>query len=211
MQIFFAPMACSLAARIAAYEADLKADFVQVGLHSKLTPDGRSFRDISLKGQVAALITDQGRLLTENAAVLQYLADRRPESHLAPPPASEERYELQAWLSFVGSEMHKQILWPIYNPGSSEDGKAYARSLMPHRLSYLNLQLADRPCLLGDDFTVADAYLVWALLLFQRNLGDLSAWPVVQNYLQAQLQRPAVARALAEERALLAQERILVS
>lgn len=204
LELYFSPMACSLASRIALYESGLPATFRRVTLATKEVENGGDLRDISPKGQVPALRLADGQVLTEGAAVLQYIADQAPASGLAPPNGAFARYELQSWLGFIGTEIHKQVFWTLFSPNTQPEAKAFVRTLLPAKLDYLEQRLAGRDFLLGANFTVADAYLTWALLLMQRIGVDFSAWPAVDAFLKRCLARPQVARAVGEEAALLA-------
>ena len=198
MQLYFAPLSCSMATRIAIYEAGLDAGFHRVELATKRLADGRDYREINPKGQVPALVTDDGQILTEGAAVLQYVADLAPASRLAPPAGSFERYRLQQWLSFIGTELHKGVFYFIFNPASPDAARAFARELVLPRYDHLSAHLEGREFLL-DDFTVADAYLVTSLGWAQPAGIDVAQWPVLAAYADRLRQRPAVARALREE------------
>lgn len=199
MDLYFSPLACSLASRIAIYEAGADARFNRVDTKAGRTADGADYRRINPKGLVPALKTDDGEVLTENAAILQYIADRFPDAGLA--PTGFERYRLQQWLSFVGSELHKLVFQPLLSPKTDEAAKALARSQAQERLTYLNEHLEGREYLL-DRFSVADAYLAVVLNWSQAVKLDLSPYPAVVAY-RARLQaRPALARAMAEELAL---------
>jgi len=207
VQLYFSPLACSLATRIALYEAALDADttFHNVTLTTKRYDDGADFWKVSAKGQVPALITRDGGLLTENAAVLQYVADLAPASGLAPPATEPARYQLQQWLSFVGAELHKQVFAVVFNPATPAEAKAYVlASVLPGKLDYLATVLADRPFLVGDTFTVADAYLTTVLIWCRADevKVDLARWPPLAAYLTRMLARPQVRRAFGEERVL---------
>ena len=197
MELYFAPLACSLATRIALYEADVPARFHEVDTRAKRLADGTDYFAVNAMGQVPVLRTDDGELLTENAAVLQYVADRYPESGLA-PQGGMPRYRLQQWLNFITSELHKVVFIPLLDPRSGDESKAYARDKAAQRLSYLNAQLEGREYLL-DRFTVADAYLVTVLNWARFSGIDLTPYPVVEAYLTHLRQRPSIARALAEE------------
>ena len=204
MDLYFSPLACSLATRIAIYEAGLDAEttFHQVALSTKRYDDDRDYWAVTAKGQVPALVTRDGTLLTENAAVLQYVADLAPATRLAPPPTDRARYELQQWLSFIGTELHKQVFAVLYNPRTPPEAKAYALDVaLPDRLGLLARALGDRPFLVGDAFTVADAYLLTVLNWASTKL-DLSAWPALVAYHRRMIARPQVKRAFGEERAL---------
>lgn len=201
MQLFFAPFACSLAARIALDEAKLDADFVQVKSGEPL-PGGTAFSEINPMGYVPVLRTADGRTLTENSAILQYIADLVPDSGLAPQPFSDERYALQRWLSFVGTELHKSVFSPVFAKDSPEAVKLWARSQAPKRFEILSKHLDGRDWLL-DRFTVADAYLLAVLNWCEYAGIDLSPWPVLVTWRARVRERPSVARAMAAEMPLL--------
>ena len=204
MDLYFSPLACSMATRIALYEAGAEATYRQVDLKAKRVVDGSDFLAVNAMGQVPVLRTDTGELLTENPVVLQYVADRHVESGLA-PPAGLERYRLQQWLNFVTSELHKLVFIPLLVGQSPEGAKAFARDRAGPRFAYLDKHLAGREHLL-DRFTVADAYLVTVLNWAAPAGIDLTQWPNVQSYFARLQKRPSVARALAEESALFMQE-----
>jgi glutathione S-transferase len=204
LELYFRPMACSLAVRIALLEAGADARYHRVDLPTKRTVDGDGdFLAISRKGQVPVLRMEDGSLLTENAAVLQYVADRFPAARLAPAAGGPERYRLQEWLSFIATEIHKLFTYPTFMPGTPEPVRAHARALLPHALATVAAHLAGRSYLVGDSFTVADAHLVWALTLARFAGVDLAQWPPLATYLDAMYARPSVAKALEIERALL--------
>lgn len=198
MQLYFAPLSCSLATRIAIYEAGLTAEFQQVELATKRTADGRDYLSINPKGQVPAFVTDDGQTLTEGPAILQYVADLRPESHLAPPAGSIERSRLQQWLNYIATEIHKGVFYLIFNPAVPAEAKAFARDLVRSRYDFLSKHLQGREFLL-DEFSVADAYLVTTLGWAQPAGIDLAPWPELVRYAAGLRARPAVARALGEE------------
>jgi glutathione S-transferase len=199
MDIYFSPLACSLASRIVVYEAGLEADFDRVDTRAMRTNSGKDYHAINAKGLVPALRTDEGQILTENAAILQYLGDRRPEAGLA--PTGFARYQLQQWLSFVSSELHKPIFTPLLSPSFPPEAKAKAKDSAPKALAYLNDHLTGRDWLL-DDFSVADAYLA-AVLNWNRAVQlDLSPYPAIQAYQARLTTRPAVGKAMTEELAL---------
>lgn len=202
LQLYFSPMACSLASRIALMEAGLKARYHQVHLSTKrVADDDGDFRGISLKGAVPVLLLDNGDRLTESAAVLQYIADLNPERGLAPPPGDPDRYRLQEWLSFVGAEIHKAFLFPTF--WYKDDGSlAKPRARITQTLSVPSAHLADREFLVGDRFTVADAHFTWALLLLRPAGVDIAQWPSLSAYLERMQARPAVREAIATEMAL---------
>ena len=200
MDLYFSPLACSMATRIAFYEGGIKANFIAVDTQAKKLADGSDFFSVNDMGQVPVLRTDSGELLTENPVVLQYVADQHPESGLA-PHSGIERYRLQQWLNFTTSELHKVVFVPLLDPTSTEGAKQYAREKAERRLAHLNHHLEGREFLL-DRFSVADAYLV-TVLNWARFVGiDLAKWPAVGAYFDRIVQRPHVAKAMAEEMAL---------
>lgn len=201
MELYFAPLSCSLATRISLYEAGLAASFHQVELATKRVSDGRNYLDINAKGQVPALLTDDGQTLTEGPAILQYVADLAPDSGLAPPAGSLARYRLQQWLNYIATEIHKGVFYLIFNPVVPDAAKDFARDLIRTRYDFLSAHLQGRDFLL-DGFTVADAYLVTTLGWAAPAGIDLAPWPELGRYAAGLRARPAVARALGEELAL---------
>ena len=203
MELYFSPLACSMATRIALYEAGAEAGYIQTDVRTKRLPDGSSFLDVSPLGQVPALRLDTGEVLLENQAILQHVADRYPDAGLAPPPG-RERSLLQQWLSFIGTELHKLVFAPILDQHAAPEVKAYARDKAASRFAVVDHHLEGRAFLL-DRFTVADAYLV-TVLNWNAAIGiDLSPYPALQAYLGRMHEHPSVARAVAEERALYAE------
>jgi len=199
MDIYFSPLACSLASRIAVYESGADATFHRVDTRAGKTASGEDYKAINPKGLVPALRTDDGQVLTENAAILQYIADRTPEAGLAPKGFA--RYQLAQWLSYVGSELHKVVFQPLLSPTYPPEAKARAKQAAPERFAYLDAHLKGRDYLL-DGFSVADAYLA-AVLNWNRAVQfDLSAYPNLVAYQARLTARPAVGKALAEELAL---------
>jgi len=199
LQLYYWPLACSLASRIALTEAALPVRYVLADIFSKtLVEGGGDFWTITPKGAVPVLVMEDGQTLTENAAVLQYIADRRPESGLAPAPGHADRYRLQEWLSFVGAEVHKGFLFPTF--WYDDAAKAAARARIGKTLGVADAHLREREFLVGGRFTVADAYLAWALYLVQRVGVPLAEWPALAAYQERMEQRPAVAASLEAER-----------
>ena len=199
MELFASPMACSLASHITALEAGLpvKVRFVE----NKKTDDGGDYYQISAKGYVPALRLDDGQILNEGPSVLQYLADRKPESGLAPAWGSVERYQLIDTLNYLSTEVHKRIFANVFNPNAAEPTKAAARALFEPTLDYLAKRLGSGEFLVGNKFTVADAYLLTLLNWFVFLKVDLGKWPTIAAYHSRHLQRPAVAKAMGVEMA----------
>jgi glutathione S-transferase len=200
MELFFAPFACSIACRIAFIEAGAAPRYHRVDHKAKLTADGDDYRKINPKGQVPALRTDDGEILTENAAILQYIADQHPQARLV--PAGFARFRMLQWLSFIGSEMHKSIFTPMFSPNSDDAARARARAAAPERFAYLDAELAGREFLAGD-FSLADAYMAAVLRWADLASFDFAAWPSLAAYRERLFARPSVAEAIAEEQRLL--------
>jgi glutathione S-transferase len=197
MELFASPMACSLASHIAVIEAGLpvKVRFVE----NKKTDDGGDYLTVSPYGYVPALRLDDGRVLNEGASVLQYLADRKPETGLAPAWGSDERYQLIDTLHYLGTEVHKRVFYNIFSTTVPAEAKEAATAELGPTLEAIASRLGDREVLVGDRFTVADAYLLtllnWAVFL----KADLGKWPALQSYHRRHLQRPSVVRAMGVE------------
>jgi len=202
LQLYFFPMACSLASRIALMEAGIDAQYRLANIWTKqVVDDGSDFRSVSPKGAVPVLVLENGERLTESAAVLQYIADLKPEAGLAPRFGDPDRYRLQEWLSFIGAEIHKAFLFPTF--WYKDDGSlAKPRARIAQTLSVPARHLADREFLIGNSFTVADAHLTWALLLLRPAGIDIAQWPSLSAYLARMQARPAVRDAIATEMAL---------
>jgi glutathione S-transferase len=202
LQLYFFPMACSLASRIALTEAGVEAQYLLAHIWTKtVVDDGSDFLGVSPKGAVPVLVLENGERLTESAAVLQDIADLKPEAGLAPRFGDPDRYRLQEWLSFIGAEIHKAFLFPTF--WYKDDGSlAKPRARITQTLSVPSAHLADREFLVGNRFTVADAHLIWALLLLRPAGVDIAQWPSLSGYLARMQARPAVREAIAAEMAL---------
>jgi glutathione S-transferase len=200
MDIYFSPMACSLASRIALYEAGAAdARFIEVD-PTKHTSDGANYLEIYPLGLVPLLRLDDGSLLSENAAILQYIAGRYPASGLA-PKNDIERARLQQWLCFIGTELHKGFFIPLFDQKAPDGTRSHTLKKYESRLKYLNDHLAGREFLL-DRFSVADAYLYAVLNWTQPTRVDLAAWPAIKSYHEYLQTRPSIAKAFLEELAL---------
>ena len=198
MKLYYKAGACSLSPHIALLEAGLSFELEAVDLKTKLTASGADFVTINSKGYVPALVLDNGKVLTEGAAIVQYIADLKPESGLAPVNGSEARYELQSWLSFISTELHKPF-GSMFNPAQSADWKATAQALLSKRLDWVATQLGEREFLLGEHFTVADGYL-FTVLGWANMVGfSLDAWPTLQAHHARIGARPKVLEALKAE------------
>jgi len=204
LKLYFSPLACSLATRISLYEAGADATYIQVDTKAKRTEDGTDFRTIHALGLVPVLEMDNGEMLTENAAILQHVADRYPAAGIAPrDPLGRSR--LHQWLCFIGTELHKALYIPLLDRNAPEGAKAYALTKAQSRLAWVSGALDGREYLL-DRFSVADAYLLTVLNWSTVTPVDLAPWPAIGAYLKRCHSRPAVARAMAEEKKLYAAE-----
>jgi glutathione S-transferase len=185
-------------------EAGLAPRYRQVDLLGKrVLDDDTDFRAVSPSGCVPALALDDGTRLNEMSAVTMYLADQAPSSGLAPRPGDPARYRLQQWLSFVGTEIHKTFVFPTYRlQGTPEPVKAHARALLEPALAVLDRRFREAPHLVGESFTVADAYLAWTLALIRRAGVDVAPWRALAAYADRIRGRPSVHDAFATERAI---------
>jgi glutathione S-transferase len=200
MDLYFSPMACSLASRIALYEAGGEARFIAVDAKTKRTPDGADYLKLYPLGLVPLLRLDDGSLLSENAAILQYIAGRYPRAGLAPDD-DIGRARLQQWLCFIGTELHKALFIPLFDQKAPEGMRERTLNKAGSRLKYLDDHLAGREFLL-DHFSVADAYLYTVLNWTAPTRVDLAPWPAIKAYHERLRARPVIARAFQEEMAL---------
>lgn len=198
MKLYYSPGACSLSPHIVAREAGIELALERVDTKEKVTETGRSYWTINPKGYVPALELDDGEILTEGPAIVQYLADRRPDAGLAPANGTTERYRLQEMLGYINFELHKTYS-PLFNPTTSDELRQERKRYLRKRYGVLNEVLADRPFLLGGAFTAADAYLFtvtnWARVVEL----DLSDHPHVLAFQQRIAKRPAVQAAFRAE------------
>ena len=203
MKLYFAPLASSMATRIMLDEVQLPAEFIEVcPLTHRTMHDGGDYRAVHPFGTTPALRTDDGALITENVAVLSHIAEvsgRLPEGGL-------ERARLLQWLSFVATEVHKGVFTPFFDRTANEAVRSHALVLAARRLNYLDATLEGRTYVVGDDFSVVDAYLVTLLHSAQATPVDLTLYPNVAGYLKEHLARPSVANAIALELPLFLEE-----
>lgn len=202
MKLYFAPDTCSLSPHIVLRELGLPFELIRVNNRTKRSADGKDFYQVNPKGYVAALMLDDGRVITEGAAIVQYLADLRPDTLLAPPGESFERVRLQEWLNFITSEIHAGSS-PLFNPALPEAVKTLFRDKLRRRLDYLAQALNEHPFLLGECFSVADAYLFTVLRWMARFSIELKDWPSLTRYMALIARRKSVQAALAAEAASL--------
>ncbi|WP_460928767.1 glutathione transferase GstA [Pseudomonas sp. MC6] len=199
MKLYFAPMTCSLAPHIVLRETGLPFELIRVNNQSKRTADGQDFRDINPKGYVAALVLNNGEVLTEGPAILQFLADLVPESALAPKPGSWQRTRLQEDLNFISTEIHGGCA-PLFDAQIPQATKAIFTQKLFKRLDHLDRKLADQDYLLGT-FGVADAYLFSVLTWLPSFSIDLQDWPALAAHSRRIAARPSVLAAMAAEAA----------
>jgi len=198
MKLYYAPNTCSLSPHIVLRELGLAFELVKVDNRSKLTADGRDFRTINPKGYVAALELDNGQILTEGPAIVQYLADMKPESGLAPRADSWARVRLQEWLNFITSEIHAGSA-PLFNTTLPEEVRTVFREKLFRRFDFLEDTLNGKPYLTGSSFSVADAYLFTVLGWCKFFSFELNRWPALLAYKRKIDARPAVQVALLAE------------
>ncbi|MEW6767169.1 MAG: glutathione transferase GstA [Pseudomonadota bacterium] len=198
MKLYYSPGACSMSPHIALQEAGLPYDLVKVDLKAKKLEDGSDYLKVNPKGQVPAVVTDSGQLLTEGAVIVQMIADKAPGKNLAPAHGSDERYRLQEWLNFIGSELHKNF-GPLFQPVLSDDTKQFFKDRLMGKFKYIDGALAGRDYLMGNHFTVPDAYLFTMLAWADRMKFDLSEFKNLTAYKARVAARPKVQEALMAE------------
>lgn len=198
MKLYYTPGTCSMAVHIALHEAGMPFDAEKVDLRAKRTAAGEDFLQVNPKGSVPALRLDDGAIITEVGTLLQYVADRKPESGLAPPPGTIERYRLLEWISFLATEIHKGF-GPLWNPQVSDEVRTATVTQLGRHFDYVAGRLAGPSHLIGDRFSVADAYLFTLLGWTDLHKIDTSRWPVLQTYQRRLAARPAVRATLVAE------------
>jgi glutathione S-transferase len=207
MKLYYAPGACSLSPHIVSREAGIAVELKKVNLKDKVVEGGADFRKVNSKGYVPALELDNGQVLTEGPAIIQYLADQKPETGLAPKAGSFERYKLQEWLNFIGTEIHKGFS-PLFNPKTPDEYKKIARENLAGRFDWLDQQLAGKDYLTGKSFSVADAYLFTVLTWTKPMQIDLGKWPNIAAFVARVSARPKVKEAMKAE-GLIKEEKAL--
>ena len=198
MKLYYSPGACSMAPHIVLHETGLKFETEKVDLKDKRTSSGADYMRVNPKGYVPALQLDDGQVLTEVAVICQYLADQKPESGLAPRFGTMERYREMEWISFISTEIHKTFS-PLWNPNTPEETKQNQRTLLATRLDYLAGQLKGRQYLMGENFTVADAYLYTVLNWSGMLNFDLARWPILEIFMARVGTRASVVKVLESE------------
>lgn len=198
MKLYYSPGACSLSPHIVLCEAGLDFTIEKVNLRTKETESGRDFSAINPKGYVPALELDGGEVLTEGPAIVQYVADLAPEKKLIPPAGTLARARVQEWLNFIGTELHKNFT-PLFNPASTDDIRNAAQANIARRLPIAATALDAHPYLIGDSFSVADAYLFTVLSWTGFVKVDITPWPSLAAFVERMKARPGVQAALAAE------------
>ncbi|WP_174847748.1 glutathione transferase GstA [Yersinia artesiana] len=198
MKLFYKPGACSLSPHIVLREAGLDFSIESVDLATKKTETGEDYLRINPKGQVPALLLDDGSLLTEGVAIVQYLADKVPDRHLIAPSGTLSRYHAIEWLNFVATELHKGFS-PLFNPKTPDEYKVIARERLDKQFSYVDGELAKHDYLLGSKFSVADAYLFTVTRWANALKLEIKQRSHLDKYMARVAERPAVKAALAAE------------
>jgi len=199
MKLYYSPGACSLSPHIILREAGLNFELERVDMATRTTETGADFAQINPKGYVPALQLDNEQILTEGAAIVQFIADQRPEADLAPASGTLERARLQEHLNFIASELHKAFS-PLFNPAASEEAKRAAPANVARRLDHFEKVFSDgRPYLLGNQFSVADAYLfVVSTWTGPTGIG-LEKWPRLAAFVERVAGRKTVQAAMRAE------------
>jgi len=204
MELYFAPLACSMVARVVATEAGVPLEYKQVELFARtLTDDGSPYQRLTPQGLVPLLVLDDGERLGEVTAIAQLLADLAPERGLLPAPGAASRYRVLSWLAWSASELHKRVLWPLANPRAPREAKDFARALSESTFDHLERSLGGREHIATSRFSLADAHLGWALAVAPLLRLELGERPALRDYAARMAARDSFAAALALELPLL--------
>lgn len=204
MKLYYSPGACSLAPHIALAEAGIEFDPARVDLRAKTLEDGSDYRRFNPKGAVPALGLPEGEVLTENAVILQFIGDLKPEAGFLPPLGHLQRYRVLEWLNFVATELHKSFA-PLFKPDAGEETKGFARRTIESKLDYADEAFGDGPFLMGEHLTLPDFYL-FVMTGWAEGMGiDLGRRPKIQAFREMMLKRPAVRQVLEREGLLQAE------
>ena len=198
VKLYFSPGACSLSPHIVLRESGLPFELEQVNLQTKKLKSGDDFLEVNAKGQVPVLKLDSGDILTEGPAIVQYIADQKPESGLAPKAGSIQRYHVQEWLNFITSELHKSFT-PLFRPNTPEEYVKISKENLANRFGFLDKELGKRQYLMGDKFTVPDAYAFTVVGWSRYKDIDLARWPNLKGYMDRVGARPKVQEAMKAE------------
>jgi glutathione S-transferase len=198
MKLYYSPGACSLSPHIALLEAGLPFEAIAAPTKTHQLPDGSDYYKVNPLGYVPYLVLDSGEGLREGPAIVQYIADQAPEKNLAPANGSLARYQLQSWLNFIGTELHKGFS-PLFTPGMPDEAKQLAKNRLTQRLTWLDGELASKTYLMGETFTVADGYL-FTVTNWAKPVGlDISGLSHLAAYRGRIAARPAVQAAMKAE------------
>jgi glutathione S-transferase len=198
VKLYYMPGTCAQACNIALREAGLQFELVRVDRKTRRAADGLDYREVNPKDYVPALTLDDGAVLTENIAVLQYIADRKPAAKLAPPAGTLERYRLEEWLSFITSEVHKGYT-PLFRRDAPDAARDWSRRNLSGRLDWLERSWGAKSYLTGEQFTIADAYLYVVLGWGVHVDMDVARWPQLQRFHARVAARPSAIEALQSE------------
>lgn len=198
MKLYYSPGVCSLSPHICLREAGIPVDLVKVDIKAHKLEDGSDYLDINPNGYVPMLELDNGERLTEGPAIVQYVADLKPAARLAPAPGTLERARLQSWLTFIGTEIHKGFS-AMFNPAANDEFKAWQKQRLSDRFTWVQEQLGSKQYLMGEQFTVADAYLFTTLGWLGFVNLDLAKWPALKAYRERTAARPRVREAMKAE------------
>ena len=198
MKLYYLPGACSLSPHIALREAGIPVELDKVDRNTRKTESGKDYLAINPLGYVPVLEIGNGQTLREASIIVQYIADQKPGSKLAPAAGTPERYKLQEWLNYISTELHKGTS-PLFHPEAPDAWKAIAKQRLGERYAYVNKHLEKQPYLMGDSFTVADGYL-FTVLGWTKHVGvDMGQWPALKAFHDRVAARPAVQAALKAE------------
>jgi glutathione S-transferase len=198
MKLYFSPGSCSLSPHIVLREAGANFELEQVNNQEKKTKSGKDYWTVNPKGQVPCLELDNGDKLTEGPVIVQYVADQKPAAGLAGGAGTMERYRIQEWLNFTTSELHKTF-GPIFRPTTPDAFKDISRANLGKRFDWIDQQLAGKQYLMGDKFSIADAYMFTVMRWSPRVNIDISKWPNIKAYVDRVAARPKVQEALKAE------------
>lgn len=198
MKLYYSTGACSLSPHIVLREGGFGYELERVDFATGKTEHGIDYKSINPNGYVPALLLDNGEILVEGPAIVQYLADQVPEKKLAPACGTLPRYRLMQWLNFISTEVHKSFS-PFFNKDTPQAWKDIVLQRLNQRFDYLNNHLGNNTWLMGDDFSVADAYLFTVLRWCKLVKIDITPWPLLIRYIERVAARPAVVTALQEE------------
>lgn len=199
MKLYYASSVCSLAVRIIIHELALSCEYEAVDLKTKKTETQDNYFDINGKGSVPALVLDNHEVLTENAVILQYLADTHHASHLLPALGTMQRYRVLEWLNFIATDLHRYCAPLFWSRFSEETKQEVFTPILFHKLSWVDKHLQKHQYLMGEQFTLADSYLLVIIIWLAKLQIPLEPWPNLYRYYLLMKKKASVAKALKEE------------